>query len=72
MMFLDNGLSKEQQEKMDNVYEALMSEVKRKNIKLYQRLRANELSVKDVIKLANSKNPNIIIDDKEQYYLFEV
>lgn len=71
-MFLDNGLSKEQQEEMDNVYEALMSEVKRKNIKLYQRLRANELSVKDVIKLANSKNSNIIIDDKEQYYLFEV
>ena len=71
-MFLDNGLSKEQQEEMDNVYEALMSEVKRKNIKLYQRLIANELSVKDVIKLANSKNSNIIIDDKEQYYLFEV
>ena len=71
-MFLDNGLTLEQQEEMDNVYEALMSEVKLKNIKLYQRLRANELSVKDVIKLANSKNSNIIIDDKEQYYLFEV
>jgi len=71
-MFLDNGLTLEQQEEMDNVYETLMSEVKLKNIKLYQRLRANELSIKDVIKLANSKNSNIIIDDKEQYYLFEV
>ena len=71
-MFLDNGLTLEQQERMDNIYEDIMSEVKRKNIKLYQRLRANELSVKDVIKLANSKNSNIIIDDKEQYYLFEV
>lgn len=70
--FLDNGLTLEQQEEMDNVYETLMSEVKLKNIKLYQRLRANELSIKDVIKLANSKNSNIIIDDKEQYYLFEV
>ena len=71
-MFLDNGLTLEQQERMDNIYEDIMSEVKRKNIKLYQRLRANELSEKDVVKLANSKNSNIIIDDKEQYYLFEV
>jgi L-rhamnose mutarotase len=71
-MFLDNGLTLEQQERMDNIYESLMSDLKSVNIKLYQRLRANELSVKDVIKLANSKNSNIIIDDKEQYYLFEV
>ena len=69
-MFLDNGLSKEQQEEMDNIYEALMSEVKNKNIKLYQRLRASELTEKDVLKLMNTKNKNVIINDKEQLEFF--
>ena len=69
-MFLDNGLSKEQQEEMDNIYEALMSEVKNKNIKLYQRLRSSELTEKDVLKLMNTKNKNIIINDKEQLEFF--
>ena len=69
-MFLDNGLSKEQQEEMDNIYEALMSEVKNKNIKLYQRLTASELTEKDVLKLMNTKNKNVIINDKEQLEFF--
>ena len=69
-MFLDNGLSKEQQEEMDNIYEALMSEVKNKNIKLYQRLRSSELTEKDVLKLMNTKNKNVIINDKEQLEFF--
>jgi len=69
-LFLDNGLSKEQQEEMDNIYEALMSEVKNKNIKLYQRLRASELTEKDVLKLMNTKNKNVIINDKEQLEFF--
>tara|TARA_R100001015_G_C4577123_1_gene134217 strand:- start:394 stop:609 length:216 start_codon:yes stop_codon:yes gene_type:complete len=69
-MFLDNGLSKEQQKEMDNIYEALMSEVKNKNIKLYQKLRASELSEKDVLKLINTKNKNVIINDKEQLEFF--
>ncbi len=69
-MFLDNGLSKEQQEEMDNIYEALMSEVKNKNIKLYQRLRSSELTEKDVLKLINTKNKNVLINDKEQLEFF--
>ena len=69
-MFLDNGLTLKEQKRMDNIYEALMSEVKNKNIKLYQRLRASELTEKDVCKLKNSKNKNIIINDKEQLEFF--
>ena len=65
-VFLDNGLTLEQQEQMDNVFETLMSEVKIINPKLYQELRAKELTEKDVMKLINSKNENIIINDKEQ------
>ena len=38
-MFLDNGLTLEQQERMDNIYESLMSDLKSIDIKLYQRLR---------------------------------
>ena len=66
-MFLDNGLTLEQQEQMDNVFETLMSEVKIINPKLYQTLRAKELTEKDVMKLIHSKNKNIIINDKEQF-----
>ena len=69
-MFLDNGLTLEQQERMDNIYESLMSDLKSINIKLYQRLRASELTKKDVYKLKNSKNKNIIINDKEQLEFF--
>ena len=65
-MFLDNGLTLEQQEQMDNVFETLMSEVKIINPKLYQTLRAKELTEKDVMKLRHSKNKNIIINDEEQ------
>ena len=65
-MFLDNGLNPEQQEHMDNVYESLMLEVKSINLKLYERLRGKELTEKDVYKLINSKNKNVIINDKEQ------
>ena len=69
-MFLDNGLTLEQQEQADNVYETLMSDLKSINFKLYQRLRARELTEKDVYKLINSKNKNIIINDKEQLEFF--
>ena len=69
-MFLDNGLNPEQQEHMDNVYECLMLEVKSINLKLYERLRGKELTEKDVYKLINSKNKNVIINDKEQLEFF--
>ena len=69
-MFLDNGLNEEQQEHMDNVYESLMLEVKSINLKLYERLRGKELTEKDVYKLINSKNKNVIINDKEQLEFF--
>tara|TARA_B100001093_G_scaffold17076_1_gene15498 strand:- start:3359 stop:3574 length:216 start_codon:yes stop_codon:yes gene_type:complete len=69
-MFLDNGLTSEQQEQADNVYETLMSDLKSINIKLYQTLRARELSEKDVYKLMNSNNKNIIVNDKEQFEFF--
>ena len=69
-MFLDNGLNEEQQEHMDNVYESLMLEVKSINLKLYERLRGKELTEKDVYKLINSKNKNVIVNDKEQLEFF--
>jgi len=66
-MFLDNGLTPEEQEQADNVYETLMSDVKSINNKLYQTLRLRELTEKDVYKLINSKNKNIKINEKEQF-----
>jgi hypothetical protein len=52
--FLDNNLTEEQQEVMDEAYEALMSEVKVLDLKLYEKLRENELSLADVYKLKHS------------------
>ena len=66
-MFLDNGLTPEEQEQADNVYETLMLDVKKINNKLYQTLRLKELTEKDVYKLINSKNKNIKINEKEQF-----
>tara|TARA_R100001086_G_scaffold155466_1_gene83058 strand:- start:726 stop:941 length:216 start_codon:yes stop_codon:yes gene_type:complete len=70
-MFLDNGLSKAQQEEMDNIYEALMFKVKHKNIQLYQRLRKLELTEKDVMILRNSTKKKVIENEQGQYQLFE-
>ena len=69
-MFLDNGLPLEQQEQMDYVFETLMSEVKIINPKLYQTLRAKELTEKDVLKLIHNQKNNIIENDEGQYQLF--
>ena len=69
-VFLNNGLTLEQQEQADNVYETLMSDLKSINNKLYQTLRARELTKKDVYKLINSNNKNIIVNDKEQLEFF--
>ena len=69
-MFLDNGLTLEQQEQMDNIYESLMSDLKSVNIKLYQTLRAKELTEKDVMKLIHNQKNNIIENDEGQYQLF--
>jgi len=69
--FLDNGLTLEEQERMDNIYESLMSDLKTVNIKLYQTLRANELTEKDVMKLIYSKKEKVIENEQGQYQLFE-
>ena len=70
-MFLDNGLTLEQQEQMDYVFDTLMSEVKIINPKLYKTLRAKELTQKDVMKLIHNQKNNIIENDEGQYQLFE-
>ena len=70
-MFLDNGLTLEEQERMDNSYESLMSDLKSVNIKLYQTLRANELTEKDVMKLIHSKKEKVVENEQGQYQLFE-
>jgi len=70
-VFLDNGLTLEQQEQMDYVFETLMSEVKIINPKLYQTLRAKELTEKDVMKLIHSKKEKVIENEQGQYQLFE-
>ena len=69
-VFLDNGLTLEQQEQMDYVFETLMSEVKIINPKLYQTLRAKELTEKDVMKLIHNQKNNIVENDEGQYQLF--
>ena len=43
MMPFDNGLTPEQQADVDAKYEELMNQVKKIDLKLYRRLRANEL-----------------------------
>ena len=70
-VFLDNGLTLEQQEQMDYVFETLMSEVKIINPKLYQTLRAKQLTEKAVLKLIHNKKNNIIENEQGQYQLFE-
>ena len=68
---LDNGLTPEQQEVMDDAYEALMSEVKVIDLTLYERLRENELSLADVYKLRNNKEQKKMIRIEDgQYNLF--
>ena len=69
-MFLDNGLTLEQQEQMDYVFDTLMSEVKIINPKLYQTLRAKELTEKDVMKLIHNQKKDIVENDEGQYQLF--
>lgn len=66
----ENGLTPKQQAVMDEAYEALMSKVEIVNYELYQRLRANELSLADVYKLRSSKNKEPIVNEDEQYHLF--
>ena len=66
-MFLDNGLTLDQQKEINNIYENLMSDLKSVNSKLYQQVRERELTAKNVYKLINSKNKNIKINDKEQF-----
>ena len=70
-VFLDNGLTLEEQERMDNSYESLMSDLKSVNIKLYQTLRANELTEKDVMKLIYSKKEKVVENEQGQYQLFK-
>mgnify|MGYP003108796752 CR=1 FL=1 len=69
-MFLDNGLTPEQQEKMDDIYESILFEVKNINPKLYTQIRKSELSEKDVLKLIHSKNKNIVENEEGQFDLF--
>lgn len=69
-VFLDNGLTLEEQERMDNSYESLMSDLKSVNIKLYQTLRAKELTEKDVMKLIHNQKKDIVENDEGQYQLF--
>ena len=66
--FLDNGLTPEQQEVMDEAYEALMSEVKVIDLTLYEKLRENELSLSDVYKLRNSKEQKRMIRIEDGQY----
>jgi hypothetical protein len=42
-MKFDNGLTVEEQKEMDDKYEELMGRVKEIDMKLYRKLRANEL-----------------------------
>ncbi len=67
-IIIENGLTPEQQEVMDEAYEALMSEVKVIDLALYEKLRANELSLADVYKLRNSKEEKKMIRIEDGQY----
>ena len=43
-ILIDNGLSADEQAKMDEKYETLMAEVKKVDFKLYKKLRDDELA----------------------------
>lgn len=63
----DNGLTDEQQKKVDDAYENLMSKVKEIDLRLYEKLRAKELSAEDVFKLMHTKEDKRmtrIVDDQ--------
>ena len=63
----DNGLTDEQQKKVDDSYENLMSKVKEIDLRLYEKLRAKELSAEDVFKLMHTKDDKRmtrIVDDQ--------
>ena len=63
----DNGLTDEEQKKVDDAYENLMSKVKDIDLRLYEKLRAKELSAEDVFKLMHTKeNKRMtrIVDDQ--------
>ena len=63
----DNGLTDEEQKKVDDAYENLMSKVKEIDLRLYEKLRAKELSAKDVFKLMHKKEDERmtrIVDDQ--------
>ena len=55
IQMFDNGLTKEQQVEMDARYENLMAQVKEIDLKLYRKLRANELpgTISDKVFVAN-------------------
>ena len=55
---------------MDDIYESLMFEVKKINLKLYNDLRSKELTEKDVLKLIHSKKENIVQNELGQFELF--
>ena len=66
-IFLDNGLTPEQQEVMDEAYENLMLKVKEIDLRLYEKIRASELSPEDVFKLMHTKEDKRmtrIVDDQ--------
>ena len=52
---LDNGLTKQEQAEMDARYENLMAQAKEIDLKLYRKLRANELpgTISDKVFVAN-------------------
>jgi hypothetical protein len=43
-ILIDNGLSADEQAEMDEKYETLMAEVKKIDLKLYKKLRDDELA----------------------------
>ena len=63
----DNGLTVEEQKKVDDAYENLMLQLKEIDLRLYEKLRAKELSAEDVFKLMHTKEDKRmtrIVDDQ--------
>ena len=66
----DNGLTAEQQAKVDAKYEEAMQIVKEKDIKLYQKMMSEVITYEKFMKIKELDDKNIKVDQDNQMNLF--
>ena len=66
----DNGLTAEQQAKVDAKYEEAMQIVKEKDIKLYQKMMSEVITYEKFMKIKELDDKDIKVDQDNQMNLF--